>query len=200
MAEVPRTLPRGPHRLGREVVAASQRGRLIDAIAHVVADKGYGPATVADVIEHAGVSRKTFYEHFRDKEACFLDAYETGVEVLLATMREADPGGDDLLGRVRARVRAYLQTLEAEPGFARTFVIEVGAAGPHALRRRHEVLLRFAEESRDVGGEAPLENYIAAAGASNELVAHALVEGRPLTELEDVVISVNAALLTQPPL
>jgi AcrR family transcriptional regulator len=192
-----RPLPRGPHHLAREEVLASQRGRMLDAIAQVVAEKSYGAATVADVIARAGVSRKTFYEHFRDKEDCFLAAYETGVEVLLATMREADPGGDDLLERVRARVRAYLQTLEAEPGFARTFVIEVGAAGPRALARRHEVVQRFSAENREIGGgDAPLEHYIAAAGASNELVAHALVEGRPLTELEDAVIYVNAVLLT----
>ena len=195
-----RALPRGPHHLAREEVLASQRGRMLDAIAQAVAEKGYGAATVADVIARAGVSRKTFYEQFRDKEDCFLAAYETGVEVLLATMREADPGGDDLFARVQARVRAYLQTLEAEPGFARTFVIEVGAAGPRALQRRHEVLRRFAEENREVGGDAPLENYIAAAGASNELVAHALVEGRPLTELEELVIYVNAALLIPRPL
>jgi AcrR family transcriptional regulator len=169
---------------------------MLDAMAQVVAEKGYGAATVADVIERAGVSRKTFYEHFRDKEACFLAAYDTGVEVMLATMRAADPGGDDLVARTRARVRAYVETLAAEPGFARTFVIEVGAAGPRALARRHEVVAQFAELSREVASDAAPEAYIAAAGASNELVAHALVEGRPLTELEDALVSVNLALLT----
>src|SRR6187401_183309 len=98
--EVPKILPRGPHRLAREVVLASQRGRLIDAMAVVVAAKGYTAATVADVIGHAGVSRKTFYEHFRDKEACFLAVYDAGVEVLLATMREAGGDADDAAGRV----------------------------------------------------------------------------------------------------
>src|SRR3954451_21654967 len=125
--EVPRSLPRGPHRLGREVVQASQRGRLITAIAEVVAAKGYGATTVADVIGQAGVSRKTFYEQFRDKEDCFLAAYDAGVEALLATMRAADAGRTDPLERTRARARAYLRTLAAEPAFARTFVIEVAA-------------------------------------------------------------------------
>src|SRR3954471_7256007 len=113
-ARVPKSLPRGPHRLEREVVLASQRGRLLDAIAKVVAEKGYAATSVADVIELAGVSRKTFYEHFRDKEACFLAAYDAGVDILLATMREA--------GDTRSRVRAYLETLAAEPDFARTFL------------------------------------------------------------------------------
>ena len=74
---IPRVLPRGPHRLAREVVEASQRGRLLDAMARVVAEKGYGAASVADVIARAGVSRQTFYVHFRDKLDCFLAAYDT---------------------------------------------------------------------------------------------------------------------------
>jgi AcrR family transcriptional regulator len=196
-----RALPRGPHHLAREEVMASQRGRMLDAMAHVVAERGYGATTVAHVIEHAGVSRKTFYEHFRDKEECFLAAFETGVEVLLATVREADPGGGDGLARVQARVRAYLETLAAEPGFARTFVIEVGAAGPKALARRHEVIGQFAQLSREVvqelglGDAVPEEAFVAAVGASNELVAQALIDERPVTELEDALIYVNAALL-----
>ena len=178
---------------------ASQRGRMLDAMAQVVAEKGYGAATVADVIERAGVSRKTFYEHFRDKEACFLAAFDTGVEIVLSTVRDADAGGDPLT-RVRTRVRAYLETLEAEPAFARTFIIELGAAGPRALERRHEVLGEFARSARELAEEwgftgVPDEAYLASVGATNELVAAALVEGRPLTALEDAIVYVNASLL-----
>ena len=69
-----RTLPRGRHAATREIVWTSQRERLLEAMAGVVADKGYARVAVADVIDHAGVSRKTFYEHFANKEACFLAA------------------------------------------------------------------------------------------------------------------------------
>src|SRR5436305_4647797 len=92
----PRQLPRGPHRLAREVVLASQRGRLLDAMAEVVADRGYAASTVADVIARAGVSRKTFYEHFRDKEGCFLAAYDVGVDLLLEAVASAGSEHDDL--------------------------------------------------------------------------------------------------------
>ena len=71
-------LPRGPHRLAREEVLASQRGRMLAAIAEAVAEKGYAATTVADVVGRAGVSRKTFYEHFADKEECFLAAWDAG--------------------------------------------------------------------------------------------------------------------------
>jgi AcrR family transcriptional regulator len=198
--DVPKVLPRGPHRLAREVVLASQRGRLLDGIAQVVAEKGYGAATVADVIERAGVSRKTFYEHFRDKEACFLAAYDTGVEVLLATLREADRDIADPLERTRARVRAYLETLAAEPAFARTFLIEVAAAGQRALRRRREVHDEFAASTREVvpGDGAPDEFSLAAVGATQELVTRWVEDGRTaeLPALEDTVVRIYAALLT----
>jgi AcrR family transcriptional regulator len=179
---------------------ASQRGRLLDAIARVVADKGYGATTVADVIEDAGVSRKTFYEHFRDKEDCFLAAYDAGVEILLATMRAADAGLSDPLDRTRARVRAYLETLAAEPAFARTFLIEVGAAGPRAIERRHAVHDAFARAAREIASgssSVPDEAYLAAIGASNEIVTRYVAEGRTaeLPALEDAVVYFQVALL-----
>jgi AcrR family transcriptional regulator len=190
-ADTPKPLPRGPHRLAREVVLESQRGRLLDAIAQIVAEKGYAPTTVADVIERAGVSRKTFYEHFRDKEACFLAAYDAGVDILLATMRQA--------GDTRGRVRAYLQTLAAEPAFARTFLIEVAAAGPEALRRRrlvHEAVAAFTAEGAPTAGVPP-EAPLAAVGATQEVVTRWVEDGRTaeLPALEDAIVHVYVALL-----
>ena len=173
-----RQLPRGPHRLAREEVLASQRGRMLEAIAEVVALRGYGAATVADVIDYAGVSRRTFYEHFRDKEDCFLAAYDAGVEVLMATMRAGEP------------VRAYLETLSAEPAFARTFLIEIGAAGPRAIARRQEVHEAFAAMIGD-----DLES-LAAVGALNEVVTREVAAGRTaqLPALKAPLTSVLARL------
>src|SRR5881396_2849860 len=97
----PRELPRGPHRLGREVVEASQRERMLDAVVRAVADKGYSGATVGDVVSRAGVSRKTFYEHFRDKEECFLAAYDEGVEILMKQIRAAGERATSWRDRMR---------------------------------------------------------------------------------------------------
>src|SRR3954470_10846908 len=121
----PRPLPRGPHNLTRDDVLASQRQRMTDAMAEVVAEKGYASTTVGDVVAGAGVSRKTFYEHFRDKEECFLAAFDAGVEALLAAIVAAEPAGPGWVPLLRARVRAYLVTLASRPEFARTFLIEV---------------------------------------------------------------------------
>src|SRR5213080_4602099 len=93
---ISRPLPRGPHGLERDVVLASQRGRMLGAMADAVASKSYAATTVADVVAGAGVSRKTFYEHFRDKEECFLAAFDAGVGLVLEAITAARPAqGDD---------------------------------------------------------------------------------------------------------
>src|SRR4029079_7555857 len=84
-----RNLPVGN---GPATIAAGQRARMLDAITRVVVRKGYAHTTVADVVEVAGVSRRTFYEQVADKEACFLAAYETAAGAVLA----------DIAGAVRA--------------------------------------------------------------------------------------------------
>src|SRR3954470_7596658 len=86
-------LPRPRFVNTREELRASQRGRLICAIADSVAAKGYAATSVADVLALAGVSRRTFYEHFEDKEACFLAAYDSGAEAIFEAMADAvEPG------------------------------------------------------------------------------------------------------------
>src|ERR1700750_933600 len=99
--DIPRRLPRGLHGLDREVVEASQRSRLVEAVGRAVADKGYGAATIDDIVRGAGVSKKTFYEHFRDKEDCFLAAYESGVEALLEAIAAAQADEPTRMSLVR---------------------------------------------------------------------------------------------------
>ena len=188
------------------MVLASQRGRMLAAMADAVAVKGYAATTVADVVAGAGVSRKTFYEHFRDKEECFLAAFDAGVDLLLAAIVAAQPQDEGWIALMRARVRAYLGTLASNPAFARTFLIEVFAAGPRALERRADVLRRFARLFRDLHDEArrqfpqlpavPEAIYVAAVGAINELVSDFAREGRTaeLPQLEDTVLYLQVAL------
>jgi AcrR family transcriptional regulator len=202
-------LPRGPHRLAREEVLASQRARMLEAMAHAVAAKGYAATTVADVVGGAGVSRKTFYEHFQDKEECFLAAFDAGVGVLVNAVERATlEATGEWREHIRAGVRAYLSTLAAVPDFARTFLIEVLAAGPRALERRADVHGRFAEllktlhesyraDHPDEIPELPDEVFIAVVGAVNELVSDLVRKGRTadLPELEPVISYLQIAFL-----
>jgi AcrR family transcriptional regulator len=146
-------LPRGRHGLSRDEVEASQRSRMLEACFRVVAEKGYTRFTVADVVAAAGVSRETFYEHFRDKEDCFLAAYELSVEAVLAAMSHADPGGEgDPLDRYEEMMRGYLELMARPEGYARVFLVDVYAAGERAVRRRREVMDRFTDVVAELVG------------------------------------------------
>lgn len=145
-------LPSGRHGLTREAVLASQRGRLVDAMAQAVAEKGYPATTVADVVERAGVSRRTFYEQFSDKEACFLAAYDVGLSAVLDRIQDG-VGGDPAAGwrdRARSGVEAFLALLASEPSFARALQVEILTAGPAALERRAGMLTMFSGVWRGV--------------------------------------------------
>jgi AcrR family transcriptional regulator len=209
-----RALPRGPHSLTRDEVLASQRGRMIEAMAQTVAAKGYAATTVADVVARAGVSRKTFYEHFGDREDCFLAAYDAAVDVLLGAVAErvaaGEPAQTDWRERVRAGVRAYLGALAAEPAFAQTFLVEVHAAGPRARARRAEVHRRFVEFLRAQSAlaraahpwlpDVPDAVYPAIVGGVDEVVSDWVAQGRvaQLPDLEPSLSYFQLALLAGP--
>jgi AcrR family transcriptional regulator len=205
-------LPRGRHAAPREVVWASQRGRMLAAMATAVGEKGYGAVAVADVIARAGVSRRTFYEHFDNKEECFLAAYGAGVDAMLGAIDEAigSASVDGPLAIARAGTARYLETLAANPAFARTFLVEVLAAGPRALERRAAVHARFAEQLAVVhraarsAASAPEPGphvYRACVGAIYELVTdHVLRHGaESLPSLLDDLVDVERALLIDAP-
>jgi AcrR family transcriptional regulator len=181
-------LPSGRHSLTRELVLASQRGRLLDAMAQAVAVHGYASTTVAQVVERAGVSRKTFYEHFADKEECFIALYDTGIAYVLGRILDALDGYDDPKERVGIGLRAFLQVLSEEPAFCRAMVAEAQAAGAVAVARRRVVLRIFAERYLELNRlareadprVAPLSDDVALGlvGAILELVSLRVEEGR----------------------
>jgi AcrR family transcriptional regulator len=210
---VPRSLPRGRHAAAREVVLASQRGRLLEAMALCVAEHGYDATTVAQVIAQAGVSRKTFYEHFADKRACFLAAWETGTELLLNHVAAAVEAIEDPRAwqqRIGAGTEAFLEILAAEPAFARSFLIEVLSGGEDALARRATINGRFATlfagahaAARAAGAELPeLPRWVfdaSVCAASELLVEHVRTRGvEGLAELAPRLEHVHLTLLQAP--
>jgi AcrR family transcriptional regulator len=189
------------------VVAASQRTRLLEAVGRAVAEKGYAGATIDDIVRGAGVSKKTFYDHFGDKLDCFLAAYEAASDELLGRLREAQSSPDGWLDRTRAGIVAYLRWLAAEPALARVFLIEVGAAGPVAAERRERIRDRYAKVLRELQDDArtatpalprpPDEVFHALVAAIDEVVVRRIREsgGADLPELEPVLLQLHLALL-----
>lgn len=162
-----RLLPRGRHDLPRELVASTQRDRLIDAMASTVAAKGFAGTSLTEVCAAAGVSTRSFYQHFEDKEACFLATFETGVHVLQLTVFAAYEQPGPWPERIRRGLSALLGVLGAQPAFASLSVVEVLAAGPRALQCRRTLL----ESYLGFFADAPrLDNQPAVPGPSVEAV------------------------------
>jgi AcrR family transcriptional regulator len=134
-------LPGGHHGLSREQIADSQRERLLAAMAHEVAARGYRATTITEVVKFASVSTRDFYEHFDDKEECFLatfDAVRDHLGDLIATAGASRP---DWPGQVIAALRAALEFFSDEPDLARLFLLESVSATPTiAIRFRETVL------------------------------------------------------------
>ncbi len=140
----PHQLPSGRHGLLPTFVAANQRERIMAAVGPAVAEAGYADMNVEAIVARAGVSRRTFYEHFRNKEDAFLAAYDAVVRLQARQIRRAYLEETTVPNRLRAGIKAYLDFTASQPDLARMCIVEVLAAGPRAMARRNQAMLMFA--------------------------------------------------------
>ena len=137
--------PSGPRRLPGDLVRAIQRERLLVGMVRAASEVGYRQCNVQDVIERAGVSRPTFYEHFSNKDDCFLAAFDTSAQRLRDRVATAAAeGGDVWRDRLRGGFDALLAFAATEPEAARMVIVEARAAGPPTTDRRIALLDHFA--------------------------------------------------------
>jgi AcrR family transcriptional regulator len=145
----PQQLPSGRHGLLRSFVATNQQERIMAAVARAAAELGYTEMSVEAIVARAGVSRRTFYEHFKNKEDAFLAAYDAVVRQQARHIRRAYFEETTVQDRLRAGIRAYLEFTASEPDVARMCIVEVLAAGPRAMSKRNEAMRMFAEIIED---------------------------------------------------
>jgi AcrR family transcriptional regulator len=212
MAQPMKTLPKGRHGLSREQVAASQRTRLLQAAVELGTERGFSSLTLTDIVQHAGVARSTFYEHFEDKEHCFLEAFDYAAERVLAEVLTIGPvpaGGYHAL--VRAGIRRLLDLCVEEPSLVRLVASDAEALGPRAAERQLEISGRLADGliairdalRRDDPKLAPLSRVraLAVVGAITEVLRHTLhasgIDALPALEAE--ITTAVLALLEAPP-
>lgn len=209
-----RDLPSGYTGLPRQLIEASQRQRLLHGTVVTVAEKGYGPATIADIAKQAGVSKKTFYEHFADKQASFLAAYEHGRDAMLHATRtgslSALDAGASAVEQLRVSTGAYLEFLIAEEFYARVFFLETLSAGPQAVAAQRECRADFTHalhawhnRARSQHPDWPAVSdltYEAATGAVHEITLErvALRRTDELLGLGDELVTIQLALLRVP--
>lgn len=135
----------GRRAVGRDASKASQRPRILEAITELVAARGYAGTTVREIAGTAGVSLSTFYEHFPDKERCFLAAYDQVADQLFAAITEETRRATDARGALEVGIATYFNWFAEHPSAAATFVVEVHRAGQAALARRAEIHQRYRQ-------------------------------------------------------
>lgn len=144
-------LPAGHHGLSREQVEESQRERLLAAVAHVVAERGYRAATITQIVKAASVSSRVFYENFESKEEAFLTSFEAVLEHFEDLVGEAIASETEWQRQVVAAICAGIRFFESEPELAKAFLVEPAAATPAIATRFREAVLKwvpFLEQGR----------------------------------------------------
>ncbi len=119
---------------------------MLVAMAGALEEHGYARVTVSHVLERAGVSRRTFYDQFKDKDDCLLAAYDDAERRIWAQAAAAVAGvpRNEWPQRVRAVIEAITGFLAAEPAAGRLFTLEARAAGPAIAERHRRALDRAA--------------------------------------------------------
>jgi AcrR family transcriptional regulator len=189
-------------------VAAAHRERLLAGMEVSIRTKGLETTTISDVVQQAHVSKRTFYEHFPDKEACFLALFA------VTSDRIVDAIVDDLASdlpweeRFRACIDAYLAGLAVNPALTTSFLLEVRSAGPRALALRRAVINRLVDAllglAQDAKGQDPSlrridrATVVAIVGGLNELMLVAVEEQRVhrLSDIGETGVQMLRAALT----
>lgn len=172
---------------------SDHRKRLLDGMAVMAAGKGVATTTIADIVREAGVSKRTFYEHFKTKEDCFLQLYRQVSSASLQALSEALVSNRPWQTQIETALHAYFSYLAQAPRLMKSLFIEVHHLGPEGMAVRREVLQKFADFMLDVvnGPAEPVESgdatrpriltrtmAMAAVGGINELVIELIEQGR----------------------
>jgi AcrR family transcriptional regulator len=125
------------------LIAARQRERLLDATERLVAELGFSATAIDRISREARVSTVSFYEHFADKEECFLAAFDRAFEDARGRLAAAVPTAAPWPDQIREALRALLALVAEHPNRARMCLVEAPVDGP-ALRARYEEMLDSA--------------------------------------------------------
>ncbi|AOW13119.1 hypothetical protein LPB72_07460 [Hydrogenophaga crassostreae] len=184
--------------------------RLLQGMAEVVQQKAYAAITIADIVQMAGVSKRSFYEHFDSKEACFLALYRAASASALRTLREAVVPDQPWQSRVEQGFQAYFSHLAAGAGLLRALFIDIHYLGEPGAQARRDVMQALAAFMLDTVNDLPSdataratlspELAMAAVGGINEWLLMA-IETDQVAKLADLTATASQLvyLLMQAP-
>lgn len=185
------------------------RQRLLDALEESIAEDGYPRTTVADIVRRARTSRRTFYENFDSREACFValltDANAEQVTQISAAVDADSPWRD----QVRQAIEAWISSGESRPSLMLSWIRDVPSLGDAARLLQRNVTEKFiemvqtlagAEQFRSAGiGPVSRQRIIMLLGGLRELTAITVEEGGRMSDITEEAVDASIALLSPPP-
>jgi AcrR family transcriptional regulator len=166
----------------------AQHQRLMDGLAASIREKGLAQTQVSDIVAHAHASRRTFYNHFEDKEACFVELMQALADAFLEAVDRAIDREQPISVQIDQAVDTYLALVTGDPALTSTFAApQVGERTILAMRegfeRYAELIVSVVEsDSTHEPGVEPISierAYMLVSGLHQTLV-RALVRGEDL--------------------
>jgi AcrR family transcriptional regulator len=181
------------------------RRRLLDAMAACIIRDGYRATTVADIVAAARTSRRTFYQHFPDKEACFVALLQDANAAMIRVITAAVDPDAPLTDQVRQAVEAWIGCAESTPEITLSWIREVPALGAGARRLQREMMDAFTAMIQGLcdsdrwraAGLGPLDRQTAIMllGGLRELIARTVEDGGRVGDITEVAVRGSIALL-----
>ncbi|RZS43106.1 TetR family transcriptional regulator [Herbihabitans rhizosphaerae] len=185
--------------------AGTFRQRLLDGLASAIVDNGYRSTTVADIVGRARTSRRTFYEHFEDKERCFVALLaEKNAEMIREIVASVDPAAP-WENQVRQAVEAWIVASESEPAITVSWIRDVPSLGVAARQLQRDSMAAFVtmietlcdtDEWRSAGvGPVPRQLILLLIGGLRELIATTVEDGGRVSDITEIAMRASIALL-----
>jgi AcrR family transcriptional regulator len=182
------------------------RRRLLDALTESIADIGYRATTVGDIVARARTSRRTFYRHFADKEACFIALLSDANRRLIGAVTDAVDPKSPWDRQIRQAITAYITMVESEPALVLSWIRDLPSLGARAHTLQRDMLEGFVatvqtlsgtEELR-AAGIAPIPRPVAIIllGGLRELIAWTVEDGGHIADITEVAVQSTIALLS----
>lgn len=185
------------------------RQRLLDGLAASIEADGYRNTTVADIVRRARTSRRTFYEHFDSKEACFVALLTDTNTAMIREISAAVDSQAPWATQVRQAIAAWVACAESQPAITLSWIRDVPSLGTAARELQRDVLSAFVtmiqtlcdtDEWRSIR-TAPVSRQLAIMllGGLRELIATTVEDGGRVSDMTDVAVRASIALLGPPP-
>lgn len=127
------------------IPSTTHRNRILDSLETCLDTKSFRDITLTDITTAAHISRRTFYEHFTNKDECLLALSEETSAQIMKTILTSFSAVDSWQDKVEKISHAYLEEIQNRTVLMRALYIELGALGFEGQSLRRKVADVFAE-------------------------------------------------------